>query len=882
VTAQRHRFGRHELDVGARRLSCDGVEVPLQPKAMELLVRLVAAGGSVLPRAEIDAALWPDTTVTDNSLRQVVHRLREVLGAGAIETLPRVGLRFGLPIEAAAPPAPALPPERDAFVGRVADLAALEQLADAPLVTLVGTGGVGKTRLALRHARAWAATTGAPAWFCELADARTAEDVLGTVASALDVPFVGRDAADRVRHAIAGRGRCLVILDNFEQVEAGARTLVAAWAAEAPSARFLVTSRVPLDLSGERRVEVQPLPEADGVALLRTRCRGARAGSPEAELELVRRLDGLPLAIELAAGRIEGGDPAALLARLDDRFAVLAAPGADGRHATLLRALTWSWALLADDEQRVLAQLSVFAGGFRTDAAEAVVESPERWVGEVVAGLCASSLVQATAGDRFELLISVREFAASRLEPPEARAVEVRHGAWFGALGSAASIAALHGPGGTARRLRWREDLDNLIAAARRAVARGDAAVAAGAALAVAEVARRSGRQALAIELLDQAAALDGLADPERLRVALAAGVAALHVGDGEVARVRLDAASAFAGADPGLDAEVLQARAQLAHDGGDPRRAGAHIEAALALVTGLGDEGRTARLLATAGGIALHQGRAAQAVDAFGEARAVFRAAGDLANEARACLNLAVALGMGGEIERSGATYREALALVRHAGDRYGTQAALSGLGAWSEKVGQGAEAAAYLSAAATLARELGDRRGEGIALGNLGRQPTTADPRRHLERALQLHRAIGFDYGQANWLCGLARLALGEGRTADAVALADEAVARAERYPDALAGALAERARIALAEGRTADARVDVTRGQALGPTGITAAELAVAEGRVAVAEGDLASARAALDRAGENPLLADPATDLGRGIAELRARLEAARGR
>jgi predicted ATPase len=292
---------------------------------------------------------------------------------------------------------------------------------DARLLTLVGPGGIGKTTLA-RH------ITGArsDALFIDLSEARSLEGVASKVAIALEVPLTGAGNDDAIVAGLAsgvGAASRLLVLDNCEQATESIARVAARILAEQPRARLLATSREPLGLPEEVVLEVPLLSDDEALALLKTRARAVR---PEVSFEdealardVVRRLDHLPLAIELAAARLEILDLPQLAHRLDERLKLLKRMGGSGpaRHARLRDTIDWSWELLDDDERRALAQCAVFYDGFSLEAAEAVLEVDE-WVTDVLHALKRRSLVvteESRGMIRFRLLESVRAFAAERL-----------------------------------------------------------------------------------------------------------------------------------------------------------------------------------------------------------------------------------------------------------------------------------------------------------------------------------------------------------------------------------------------------------------------------------------------------------------------------------
>ncbi|MEQ1571621.1 MAG: winged helix-turn-helix domain-containing protein, partial [Myxococcota bacterium] len=507
----RATFGPFVFDRSAFRLERDGAPVTAQPKVLEALSLLLHHPGELVTRAELTAALWPDVVVTDQSLRQVVRKLREALGDDEREpqylaTVHGVGYRFLVHPRRTRP----LPAERDVFVGRASELAALEvALEGARAVTVVGIGGVGKTRL-VRHLLHQVGQRFGERIPCELEEARGLDGVVGAVSEALDVPLRSGDPIEQLGRAIAARGRCLVVLDNFEQVARHAPATVGRWLDLAPEARFVVTSREVLGIDGERPVPLAPLREADAVALFHARAAVSAADAAEV-VGLVALLDGLPLAIELAAARTRVLSPAEIRARMGDRFALLARAGRPhDRHATLRATLEWSWSLLSPDERRVMGQLAVFEGSFSVDSAAAVAGGADL---DGLQALVDKSLLHRRE-DRLGMLLTVRAYALESVDPVALAEAERRHAEHF------ATFAP--GPGGDSvdRFERARSELDNLVAACRRAVAGGWPAVARDTLRAVWSIVRRVGPDRVCEQLAAEVAAIE-LDDASRATVAL-------------------------------------------------------------------------------------------------------------------------------------------------------------------------------------------------------------------------------------------------------------------------------------------------------------------------------------------------------------------------
>ncbi|MGW4563268.1 BTAD domain-containing putative transcriptional regulator [Streptomyces sp. NPDC004561] len=397
-------------------------------------------------------------------------------------------------------PAPARPQERTgnlrprltSFVGREPELEAVRSdLHRARLVTLTGPGGSGKTRLAEEAAAALS-----PAWLVELAPLDHPEAVPGAVVSALglretvllstDLATPQADPTALLIEHCAARSR-LLILDNCEHVIGAAAALAETLLTHCPGLTILATSREPLGVPGESVRPVEPLAPEQAHRLFAERAKAVRPGADAvlrdtaAVAEICRRLDGLPLAIELAAARLRLLTPRQIADRLDDRFRLLTSGSRTvlPRQQTLRAVVDWSWELLDERERTVLREASVFAGGWDLAAAEAVCSGP---AADLVGALVDKSLVVAapdgpgaSGGMRYRMLETIHEYATERAaEAPELRATaERRHRAWVRALVVEAE-PCLRSAGQLPWISRLETELDNIRAALDRAVRTGD------------------------------------------------------------------------------------------------------------------------------------------------------------------------------------------------------------------------------------------------------------------------------------------------------------------------------------------------------------------------------------------------------------------------
>ena len=451
-----YRFGRHEVRPVERQLLVDGKPVALGARALDLLLALIERRDRIVRSAELFDLVWPGLVVEENNLKVQVSNLRKALGPQAIVTVPGRGYRFapavdldggvtppanasagasGASTTAGADPSVSAHPLPELF-GRAADLQAVQELLAAhPLVTIVGAGGIGKTALA-RAAFEAARRSFAESFVIEFAALADPALVPAAIAAAMKVS-VGADGrpAEAIQAWLRGQ-QALLLLDNCEHLVDAVADCASALLAACPRLRLLATSQEPLKIEretvfrlGTLAIEPRANEQAGGAVELfvaRARQADARlkfdAGALAVVADICRRLDGIALAIELAAARVPLLGLQGLRARLDERFRILTGGARTvlRRHQTLRATLEWSHGLLSAEEQVVFRRLGVFTGGFSLDLAQRVVADPalDRWtVLDVLGHLVDKSLVLAQGADepRYHLLETTRAYALEKL-----------------------------------------------------------------------------------------------------------------------------------------------------------------------------------------------------------------------------------------------------------------------------------------------------------------------------------------------------------------------------------------------------------------------------------------------------------------------------------
>ena len=471
VDEETFAFGSFRLIPAQRVLFEDGKPLRLGGRALDILISLVESAGETIGKDQLIARTWPDTVVDEGALRVHVAALRKALGEGRagkryIANIQGRGYSFIAPVtrEQRQPTNGAavrgnLPSSLTRIVGRDDIIAALTtQLARRRFLTIVGPGGIGKTTVAIAVAETLRTSYRDGVWFVALASLADPDLVPSSLGAVLGIslprvnPVFGLTAWLRDKHA-------LIVLDSCEHVIGAAAALAEAVLKTAPRVHILATSREPLRAEGEQlhRLPSLEVPPASGnlapddalrysaVQLFADRAMATDGFSladadVSAVLEICRRLDGVPLALELAAARVDAFGVKGLAARLDDRFAVLTKGRRTAlpRHQTLRAAIDWSYDLLPEIEQVVFRRLAVFRGSFTMEAAAAVAVDERIKAADVIEGvvnLVGKSLIMTDLGGNityFRLLDTTRSYALDKLtDRGEAEQAARRHAEFF-------------------------------------------------------------------------------------------------------------------------------------------------------------------------------------------------------------------------------------------------------------------------------------------------------------------------------------------------------------------------------------------------------------------------------------------------------------------
>ena len=557
-----------------------------------------------------------------------LHRLKDLQVPERIYQLAAPGLAERFPPLKSLGAATSLPVPPTALVGRDDDIERLGAVLSRPgmrLVTLTGTGGIGKTRLAVRVAVGLPDAFPDGLWWVGLAPVSRGEQVLGAIAQVLGVREEEGTGLERAVAARLEGRRMLVLLDNAEHLLPDVADVVVRLLAASDRLVVLATSRERLQLSAEQVYPVLPLSAADAVTLLQERAAavGVAAGQPQILDRLCERLDRLPLAPELAAARLRVFSPAQLLDRIDSRLDLFTGPrDTEPRHRTLRATIEWSHDLLTEPEQALFRRLAVFADDCTLDAAESVCQP----AGGALDGLLDKCLVvreDDAAGPRFGMLESIRDFAAERLAADgEAPALQARHAGYFRALAERMDAALRAGEPEEGPVAVLAADIGNLRAAAEFGLATGDTQLVRQITAALHMYWDIRGLYTEARSWQDRALALDDVQDVTRRRLLSAQACTARTQGDYMAAQAASDEAASLAMALAG-EAELfesLRAKAQAATSRDDLRTAGALVQEALDVALAAGNGVGTSACRLNLAGMANQQGRHDEADDLLAE----------------------------------------------------------------------------------------------------------------------------------------------------------------------------------------------------------------------------------------------------------------------